>query len=57
MRRRGLGAALGYTPIYQNQKYHIVHDKGENNQHEMRIEANDYNIAPFKKVIPRTVAF
>ena len=33
-----------------------MHDKG-NNLHEMRIEANDSVIKPFKKVIHRTVGF
>jgi len=28
---------LGYPSFYQNQNYHIIHEKGINNEHEMSI--------------------
>jgi hypothetical protein len=40
---------LGYSSFYQNQNYHIIHDKGMNNEHQMSIQPNDTNITPFKK--------
>lgn len=49
--------SLGYNAIYQNEKYHIVHHKGQQNGHEMRIEPNDCNIKPFQKQILKTVGF
>jgi hypothetical protein len=49
--------SLGYNAIYQNEKYHIVHHKGHDNGHEMRIEPNNCNIKPFQKQILKTVGF
>jgi hypothetical protein len=49
--------SLGYNAIYQNDKYHIVHDKGHDNGHEMRIEPNNCDIKPFQKQILKTVGF
>ena len=35
--RADVNKGLGYSSFYQNQKYHIVHDKGEENGHKMSI--------------------
>jgi hypothetical protein len=54
---KNVSHSLGYNAIYQNEKYHIVHHKGHDNGHEMRIEPNDCNIKPFQKQILKTVGF
>ena len=43
-----IGKGLGYSTFYQNQKYHIVHGKGDENQHEMSVQPNNCSIRPFK---------
>jgi len=58
--RRGkkhVSHSLGYSSIYQNEKYHIIHHKGHDNFHEMKIEPNNCDIKPFKKKILKTVGF
>jgi hypothetical protein len=55
--KKTMSHSLGYNSIYQNDKYHIVHDKGIDNVHEMRIEPNNCNIKPFKQTIVKTVGF
>ena len=34
---------LAYNAFYENQNYHIIHERGPTNQHEMRIEVNNAN--------------
>ena len=34
---------LGYPSFYTSQQYHIIHEKGATNGHEMRVEVNNYN--------------
>jgi len=57
---------LGYPSFYTSQQYHIIHEKGALNGHEMRVEVNNYNtllqpsnaaIRPYKGETLRTVGF
>ena len=32
---------LGYNSFYKNENYHIIHNRGPNNLHEMAVEVND----------------
>lgn len=66
MRFNSIGSKLGYKTFYQNQNYHIIQEKGFANQHEMRIEVNNFNkltlpnnaaLRPYSKEILRTVGF
>ena len=50
---------LGYSTFYQNQNYHIVHEKGISNEHEMSVQPNNCNISPFKQkqAVAKTMGF
>lgn len=55
--KKNVSHSLGYNSIYQNENYHIIHHKGHDNFHQMKIEPNNCDIKPFKKKILKTVGF
>lgn len=39
---------LGYKAIYQNDAYHIVHNKGSNNLSDMEVQFSKHHLNPYR---------